>query len=39
VILMTGHTVTDDDVIPLGATILRKPFDIDELVRVLQSRE
>ncbi len=35
VILVTGHDITDDDVVPKGATILRKPVDLDQLLKLL----
>ncbi len=35
VVLMTGLPVTDEDVVPTGATILTKPFSYDELTRAL----
>lgn len=34
-ILVTGHEITDDDVVPKGSTILRKPLDFEELMRLL----
>ena len=34
-ILMTGNPITAEDVVPMGATILQKPFDIDDLERVI----
>lgn len=36
VILVTGEPITDDDVVPPGATILRKPIEIDDLVQLLR---
>ena len=35
VILVTGHGITDDDVVPAGATILKKPIEFDSLLRLL----
>jgi DNA-binding NtrC family response regulator len=35
VILVTGHEITNDDVVPKGATILKKPIEFDELLRLL----
>lgn len=35
VILMTGYPVTEIDVVPHGATILQKPFDSEDLIRLL----
>lgn len=35
VILVTGDEITDDDVVPKGATILKKPIEFDELLRLL----
>ncbi|HXU53244.1 MAG TPA: response regulator [Casimicrobiaceae bacterium] len=35
VVLMTGLPVTDDDHVPPGAAILRKPFTFDQLRRAL----
>ena len=35
VILVTGHEITNDDVVPLGAKILKKPIEFDELLRLL----
>jgi len=35
VILVTGHEITNDDVVPLGATILKKPVEFDQLLRLL----
>ncbi|MFO1302165.1 MAG: response regulator [Burkholderiales bacterium] len=34
-ILMTGNAITAEDVVPAGATILQKPFDIGELERLI----
>jgi DNA-binding NtrC family response regulator len=36
VILLTGYPVTDDDVVPKGATILSKPVDFAKLLALLQ---
>ena len=38
VILMTGLPITDDDIVPAGASILQKPIDIDELERVVKEK-
>jgi len=38
VVLMTGYPVTDDDVVPSGATILPKPFTLPELKAALATR-
>jgi CheY-like chemotaxis protein len=38
VILMTGLPVTDDDVVPINASILLKPFTYDELDRTLSQK-
>ncbi len=35
VILMTGHSITDDDVVPRDATILTKPVDFKNLLKLL----
>lgn len=35
VILMTGDILTDDDVVPRGATVLTKPVAFDDLARLL----
>ncbi len=35
VILVSGHEVTPDDVVPRGATILKKPVDISQLLNLL----
>ena len=35
VILVTGHEITNDDVVPAGATILTKPVEFDQLLRLL----
>ena len=34
VVLVTGHEITNDDVVPAGATILRKPVDLDRLLEI-----
>jgi len=39
VILVTGHEITNDDVVPTGATILKKPLEFDELLRLLPKRD
>jgi DNA-binding NtrC family response regulator len=39
VILVTGHEITDDDVVPSGATILKKPLEFEQLLRLLPSRD
>jgi len=39
VILVTGHEITNDDVVPLGATILKKPVEFDQLLRLLPKRQ
>ena len=38
VILMSGYPVTNGDVVPSGASILQKPFVIDELQRMVQQK-
>jgi CheY-like chemotaxis protein len=38
IILMSGLPVTSDDVIPLGASILQKPVDMDELQRLVRQK-
>jgi CheY-like chemotaxis protein len=38
VILMTGAAITDDDFVPFGAAIIRKPIDIGELQRIVLQR-
>jgi DNA-binding NtrC family response regulator len=35
VILVTGHDITGEDVVPTGATILRKPVEFEQLLRLL----
>ena len=35
VILVTGHEITDEDVVPSGATILKKPLEFEQLLRLL----
>ncbi len=37
VILVTGHEITSDDVVPMGATILKKPLEFEQLLKLLQS--
>src|SRR3954470_12063608 len=37
VILVTGHEIATDDVVPSGATILKKPLEFEELLRLLPS--
>ena len=39
VILMTGYPYSDNDVIPTGATILRKPLTMDQLEPLLRRRD
>jgi two-component system NtrC family sensor kinase len=36
IVLMTGLPISDEDFAPIGASILRKPFSIDELHRVIR---
>jgi DNA-binding NtrC family response regulator len=38
VILVTGYEITDQDVVPGGAVILRKPVDLDRLLDLLPKR-
>ena len=38
VILMTGHAVTPDDMVPRGASILEKPLDLDALERLVREK-
>lgn len=38
VILVTGHEITDEDVVPAGATILRKPLELEKLLALLPPR-
>lgn len=38
VILVTGHEITAEDVVPGGATILRKPVDLDHLLQLLPGK-
>ena len=38
VVLMTGMPITDDDVVPAGATVLQKPVDLDALTRIVRER-
>src|SRR5262245_36704628 len=35
VILVTGHEITSDDVVPPGATILKKPLEFEQLLKLL----
>ncbi len=35
VVLVTGHEITNDDVVPAGATILRKPVDLARLLEIV----
>ena len=37
VFLVTGQEVTQEDVVPFGAVILKKPVEYDELLRLLKS--
>ena len=37
VILVTGHEITTEDVVPTGATILKKPIEFEQLLRLLPS--
>ena len=37
VILVTGHEITTDDVVPMGATILKKPLEFEQLLQLLPS--
>ena len=39
VILVTGHEITDDDVVPSGATILKKPLEFEKLLGLLPPRD
>ena len=39
VILVTGHEITDEDVVPSGATILKKPLEFDQLLKLLPGRD
>jgi DNA-binding NtrC family response regulator len=39
VILVTGHAITDEDVVPAGATILQKPLEFDQLLSLLPARK
>jgi DNA-binding NtrC family response regulator len=34
-ILVTGHLITDDDVVPHGAAILQKPVNVAALLKLL----
>ena len=36
VFLVTGQEVTQEDVVPFGAVILKKPVEYDELLRLLK---
>jgi DNA-binding NtrC family response regulator len=38
VVLMTGLPISDDDVVPRGATILEKPFEFKQLLDLIDSR-
>ena len=38
IILMSGFPIDDDDVVPLGASILQKPLDLEELQRLVQRK-
>jgi two-component system cell cycle sensor histidine kinase/response regulator CckA len=38
VVLITGLPVTDDDVVPMGAEILTKPFSFEELTGALSAK-
>lgn len=38
VILVTGHEITDEDVVPAGATILQKPVELEKLLPLLPPR-
>ena len=38
VVLMTGLPVTDDDIVPVGAAILTKPFTFDDLTHALSKQ-
>lgn len=38
VILMTGLPITDDDVVPAGATVLEKPVDLEALEALVAKR-
>lgn len=35
VVLMTGYPIVEDDIVPRGATILKKPFDVEGLFRAI----
>ncbi|MFO1311543.1 MAG: response regulator [Burkholderiales bacterium] len=39
VVLVTGHEITHDDVVPAGATILRKPVDLERLLEIVSKRD
>ena len=38
IILMSGLPITSEDVVPLGAAILQKPLDMDELQELIRQR-
>jgi CheY-like chemotaxis protein len=38
IILMSGVPVTEDDVVPFGASILHKPIAMDELRRLVEQK-
>lgn len=38
IILMSGLPITSDDVVPLGAAVLTKPFTIEHLQRLLEQK-
>jgi len=38
IILMSGFSVSDDDIVPSGASILEKPFTVDELQNLVQHK-
>jgi DNA-binding NtrC family response regulator len=39
VILVTGHEITNEDVVPPGATILKKPLEFEQLLPLLPNRD
>ena len=39
VVLVTGHEITNEDVVPAGATILRKPVDLEHLLAIVSNRD
>ncbi|MFO1303665.1 MAG: response regulator [Burkholderiales bacterium] len=39
VVLVTGHEITNDDVVPAGATILRKPVDLQRLLEIVSRHD